>query len=65
MTTRDTKGLTPQDRSRKGLSNKITMALDELPQDRETVLMLSYISAHAMRLAIDLEARIAEGETNT
>lgn len=62
MTTRDTKGLTPQDRARKGLCNKITTALDELPQDRETVLMLSYLSAHAMRLAIELEARIAEGE---
>ncbi len=63
MPERNAKGLTPQDRARKGLSNKITTALDELPQDRETVLMLSYIAAHAMRLAIELEARIAERET--
>lgn len=59
---RDAAGMTPHDRARKTLCAKIDTETRKLPQDRETVLALSYIAAHAMRLAIELEARIAEGE---
>lgn len=60
--TRDAKGLTPQDRARKAICAKIDAEVRKLPDDRETLLAITYTAAHAMRLAINLEARIAEGE---
>lgn len=64
MPERDAKGMSQQDRVRKGLCNKILTSLDELPRDAETVTMLLWIAAFTAAKASDMAESIAKAGTD-